>query len=97
MTDRIQTVLVTRIDKALKIAIEYGGIDGDRHKTWVIDQIVRTLTGCPMEPRRASDNHGNAWTYEIQGENAEYQQLVRDACAGKDGPETYSWDTGIAP
>ena len=40
-----------RIDKALSIAVAYGGVDG-------------ALTGCPV--------------------NA-------------DGPETYSWDTGIAP
>lgn len=34
-----------RIKKALDIAFQYGQIDGDHHKTWVIDQIVRILTG----------------------------------------------------
>jgi hypothetical protein len=34
-----------RIVKALDIAVHYGGIDGDHHKAWVIDQIVRVLTG----------------------------------------------------
>jgi hypothetical protein len=33
------------IDKALELAIRYGGIDGAHHKTWVIDQMVRALTG----------------------------------------------------
>ena len=33
------------IEKALEIAFQYGQIDGDHHKTWVIDQMVRTLTG----------------------------------------------------
>ena len=33
-----------KINKALEIAFEYGQIDGEHHKTWVIDQIVRTLT-----------------------------------------------------
>lgn len=31
------------------------------------------------------------------GESDEYKQLVAEACDGEDGPETYEWDTGIAP
>lgn len=34
-----------KTDKVLEIAFQYGQIDGDHHKTWVIDQMVRTLTG----------------------------------------------------
>jgi hypothetical protein len=34
-----------QIEEALSIAFEYGGIDGAHHKTWVIDQMVRVLTG----------------------------------------------------
>lgn len=34
-----------RIEDALDIARNYGGIDGAHHKTWVIDQMVRALTG----------------------------------------------------
>ena len=30
---------------ALEVAQKYGGIDGDHHKAWVIDQMVRALTG----------------------------------------------------
>jgi len=26
-----------------------------------------------------------------------YADIVRDACSGEDGPDTYSWDEGIAP
>ncbi len=33
------------INKVLEIAFQYGQIDGDHHKLWVIDQIVRSLTG----------------------------------------------------
>lgn len=33
------------INKALEIAFQYAQIDGDHHKAWVIDQIVRSLTG----------------------------------------------------
>lgn len=33
------------IEKALELVFQYGQIDGDHHKTWVIDQMVRILTG----------------------------------------------------
>lgn len=63
----------SRIFQALEIARRYGGIDGAYHKNWVIDQMVRALTG--------------------DG----YAAFVADAKAGTDGPDTYSWDEGIAP
>lgn len=34
-----------RIDAALEVARRYGSIDGAHHKAWVIDQMVRALTG----------------------------------------------------
>lgn len=58
---------------ALELAVRYGGIDGDHHKLWVIDQMVRALAG------------------------KHYDALISEARAGEDGPETYSWDVGIAP
>ncbi len=33
-----------KITKALDLARRFGGIDGDWHKSWVIDQMVRALT-----------------------------------------------------
>lgn len=39
----------TRIDEALEIAYSFAQIDGEHHKTWVIDQIVRKLTGSDYE------------------------------------------------
>ena len=32
-----------RIRSAINIIIEYSGIDGSHHKTWVIDQVLRIL------------------------------------------------------
>ena len=61
-----------RIKEALDYAT-YGQIDGGHHKTWVIDQMVRALTG------------------------QDYDYWVKDFEHGEDGPETYFWDTGIAP
>ena len=34
-----------RIAKALEIARDFGQIEGDHHRLWVIDQMVRALTG----------------------------------------------------
>ena len=62
-----------RIDKAIEIAVKYGGIDGAHHKDWVIDQMVRALAG------------------------DQYDAVVAEACRGNDGPQTYSWETGVAP
>lgn len=83
--------------KALDIAVVHGGADGGHHKAWVIDQMVRALTGCPIETRTATDVHGTVYTYEAQGESDAYKALVAEAKAGEDGPDTYEWDIGIPP
>jgi hypothetical protein len=62
-----------KIEAAIELAFQYGGIDGAHHKMWVIDQMLRILTG------------------------DKYDALVRESCDGEDGPDTYGWDTGIAP
>lgn len=62
-----------KIATAIDLAVRYGGIDGDHHKAWVIDQMVRALGG------------------------ERYAGIVRDACNGEDGPNTYEWDVGIPP
>lgn len=87
----------SRIKKALDYAVRYGGIDGDHHKAWVIDQMVRALTGCPMIEGHSIDCNGNPYIYQYQGESPEYIKLVADAKTGEDGPETYEWNEGIAP
>jgi hypothetical protein len=86
-----------RIDKALELAVAYGGIDGNHHKAWVIDQMVRALTGCPPVTKSAVDCNMVPYNYVTQGESEEYRRLVRDACDGEDGPDTYAWDVGIPP
>lgn len=35
--------LTDRVNYALNLAVQYGGIEGDHHKTWVIDRMVRAL------------------------------------------------------
>lgn len=38
-------VYTKRVAEALNIAWTHGGTDGAHHKAWVIDQMVRALTG----------------------------------------------------
>ena len=33
----------------------------------------------------------------LNGSNEQYEQWVKEANDGDDGPDTYSWDTGVAP
>lgn len=86
-----------RIESALSIALSYGGIDGGHHKMWVIDQMVRALTGCPVNVKKGEREDGTEWSFETFGKSAEYRAWVKAAKAGDDGPNTYSWDEGIAP
>lgn len=83
-----------RIKKALDIAENLEGAD---HKQWIIDQMVRALTGCPLVQRTAKDWQGHPYTFEAQGESQEYLDWVAASEDGEDGPQTYEWDTGIAP
>jgi hypothetical protein len=39
----------TRIEKAIDLAVQFGGIAGEHHKRWVIDQMVRILAGDSYE------------------------------------------------
>ena len=50
------------IESALKIIEQYGGIPGNHHKAWVIDQVVRCLV----------DNY-NEWVKYMCGEDGEYK------------------------
>jgi hypothetical protein len=86
-----------RIQKALDIAAIYGGIDGSHHKAWVIDQMVRSLTACPMVPATAKDCRGEEYSFWRLGESDEYREFIRSHNEGEDGPETYEWDEGITP
>lgn len=86
-----------RVERALDRALRSGGVDGDHHKAWVIDQMVRELTGCPEVEREATDARGQRYTYMALGESEEYLRWVANRKAGEDGPETYGWDPGVPP
>jgi hypothetical protein len=86
-----------KINTALDFALHYGQIDGDRHKAWVIDQMVRALTGCQVVELHALDANGVPYYYPSQGKSDEYLRFIDDHNYGEDGPNTYEWDEGIAP
>jgi hypothetical protein len=82
------------VERALHFASEYGYIDGDHHKMWIIDQMVRALTGCPTVTVQATAYTGQPYEYQAQGESPEYLAWIAPP---DDGNEYEPWDTGIAP
>lgn len=53
----LQRVL-QRYNRALEVITKYGLVQGEDHKQWVIDQMVRTLTGCdPARPDEVTDTY----------------------------------------
>lgn len=86
-----------RIEAALEVANRWGGTQEDHHRQWVVDQMVRVLTGCPLEPYDQSDPAAKVDNFGILGESEAYRAFVADHTHGEDGPDTYGWETGIAP
>lgn len=54
------------VNHALHIAFQCGTIDGEHHKMWAIDQMVRALTGEHYAEwvRRVEDGEDGPKTYE---------------------------------
>jgi hypothetical protein len=46
-----------RIEKALVIAVRFNHVEGENHKAWVIDQMVRALAG--IEYQKIVDDVSN--------------------------------------
>lgn len=86
-----------RIEKALNFAMSYATTDGAHHKLWVIDQMVRSLTDCPVVVVHRTDVNGVPYSFEDQGESDQYRAWVAEHNDGEDGLDTYEWDEGIAP
>lgn len=62
------------VEAALEIVERFGDCAGEtHHQAWLIDQMVRALTG------------------------DEYASWVAEHKAGDEGPNSYSWNEGVAP
>ena len=44
---KTKKMVKNRIPQVLEFIKENGGDDGEHHKQWALDQIVRILTNCP--------------------------------------------------
>jgi hypothetical protein len=88
-----------RIKRALDIANRYGGYDGGHHKSWVIDQMVRALLGCPDVEKMGGSGRAK-YSYITQGESKEYLDWVHQyeyEETDDDGEPEYEWDVGVPP
>ena len=91
----------TPIDWCLEFIEHYGQIDGEHHKLWVIDQVVRLLKGTLVIVKRASWEDGTIdWRFWLDEPTTEYTEWVvamrrGDAQDGED--DEYDYDEGIAP
>ena len=80
-----------RIARALDLAFAEGSGAGSRaHKIWLIDQMVRALTGCPTDHIKGSDGV----VREQFGESAQYKNWVAKVKSGSNGPNSYIWEIG---
>jgi hypothetical protein len=87
----------TGADWALYYIERYGGIDGDHHKQWLIDQIARILNGAPVHVVEARWSGGHT-EYRVRvGTSDKYTAWVTEMKAGEDGPESNGWEEGIPP
>jgi hypothetical protein len=79
---------------ALLYVYSYGQIDGEHHKQWVIDQMVRILKGTPVIVKLAKWGNGcEEYRFTTGEPSKEYRQWVENY---KNKGE-YSYDEGIAP
>jgi hypothetical protein len=76
----------------------FGQIDGDHHKAWLLDQLARIKYGTPVVLKCAhwSDLYMEE-RFSLDKPSEEYLQWVCLMRDGEDGPDTYSYEEGIAP
>lgn len=96
-SDGTPFVKFTSADWALHFIERYGGIDGEHHKQWLIDQVARILNGAPVNVVEARWAGGHA-EYRIRvGTCDKYTAWVMAMKDGEDGSQTYTWEEGDAP
>jgi hypothetical protein len=84
---------------AVTFASLYGSIDGEHHKMWTIDQMVRILLGTPVIISIARwENHTSEYRFHTGEPSEAYRKWVAQQ-QGEivEGEPEYPWDLGIAP
>ena len=87
----------TKAEWALLFIQKYGGIDGAHHKDWVLDQVARILNDTPVEIKLAKWSNGQEEYRFTVDATQRYFDWVAECKNGEDGPDTYSYEEGIAP
>lgn len=90
---------MTPSEIALYYIFVYGQIDGEHHKAWVLDQVVRILNGAPIvDLREARWDDGNTEIRFSIGTCEQYQNWVLQYQQPDDaGEPEYTYNTGVAP
>ena len=55
---------ILRVNEAIELILRYGGIDGDHHKMWVLDQVLRLLADSDKDYRLLIEGYENNGEYE---------------------------------
>jgi hypothetical protein len=79
---------------ALYYIERYGAIDGDHHKTWVLDQIARILHGTPVIVTEARWDDGKIEHRVITGAATDTYHMWCDSMMDEDSED---YDIGIPP
>ena len=91
------TEATRRIRRALVLAMRLRSIDASQHKAYVIDQMVRALTGYYEVHTISFDARGRPYECDATQDTEDYRQFVAAARHGDDGPDSREWDIGVAP
>ena len=76
----------------------YGTIDGAHHKDWLLDQIARILNDVEIIINEVKwANSPTEYRFSLGSETKKYKDWVKKMCSGEDGPNTYTYNVGIAP
>lgn len=91
----------TPFDWAMYFIERYGQIDGEHHKSWVLDQVSRIYNGTPVVVKMAKWDCGLEEYRVSLGESSEvYEKWVEEMIAPDPDDEDgcyYEYDPGIAP
>lgn len=76
----------------------YGGIDGQHHKKWLLDQIVRILHDTEIIIKQASwDNGHKEYRFSLGEPTKQYWDWVKYVKSDEEGEDAFDYEFGIAP
>jgi hypothetical protein len=89
----------TPADWAMLFISKYGQIDGEHHKTWVLDTASRILKGTPVVVKEARWSSGDSEYRYVLGEPSQDYLDWREMMLDRDesGKPQYKYYEGIAP